>query len=133
MHTQPGDQMDYAHTNWRSHGIRTHTLEIRWIMYTAFRSDGLRTKAWRSDGLRTHSMEILTTMHTQPGDPIDYAQTDRKSDGLRTQPRDQMDCAQTAYRSDGLLTHSLGRRWTILTQPEDQMDYAHTAWGSNGL
>ena len=48
-HTQPGDQMDYAHTAWRSDGLSTRGLEIRWIMHT----------------------QIPWTKHTRPGDPMD--------------------------------------------------------------
>jgi hypothetical protein len=59
--TEPGDQMDYAHTAWRSDGLCTHGLEIRWTKHTA----------WRSDELCTHSLEIPWTKHTRPGDPMD--------------------------------------------------------------
>lgn len=79
MHTQSGDPTDYVHIVWRSDGLCTqtgdpmdythrvwrsmdyvHGLEIRWIMHTTR----------RSDGLCTYHLENRLTVYTQTGDQL---------------------------------------------------------------
>jgi len=88
--TQSGDLMDYAHTVWRSDGLCTHSLEIRWTMHTDWRSDGLYTQSLEINGLCTrpgdqvdyaHNQEIGWAMHIPPGEPINCVYTNRRSAG----------------------------------------------------
>jgi len=120
--------MDYTYTVWRSHGLWTHSLEVRWTMNTAWTSGRLCTQSgdqmdyvhyleirwtmhtvWRSHGLWTHRLEIRWTMHT-----VWRSVGSVHSLEIRW-------TMYTARRLDGLWTYSLEIRWTVYTQTGGQL------------
>ena len=114
--------MDYVYTDWRSHELCTHSLEIRCTKHT---QPGVQMDY-------AHSLEIRWTKHTQAGDQIDYAHTAWRSDELSKHILEIRWAVHTAWRTDELSTHGLRVRWNTHTQPGDQMDYAHTVWRLDG-
>ena len=97
------------HTAWRSDGLSTHSLDIRWTKHTKTGdpmdyAHGLEIR-WAK---HTHTLNVRWTMHIQTGDPMNFVYTNWRQAGcihVTKLQMTQLQCVCGATNHTGLVSY----------------------------